>query len=157
MNRLLPSLLCLVIAVSAPLWAAETSDSNLQILLDKVHADKKLLVAANMNLTEADGKVFWPVYDSYQKDLQGINGRVAKVIDSYADAWNGNTLTDEKAKSLLDETLAIEDSELQLRKKYASQLSGVLPAKLVARYMQIESKIRAAMRYELAEAIPLVQ
>ncbi|HET6277848.1 MAG TPA: hypothetical protein VFG08_03615 [Candidatus Polarisedimenticolia bacterium] len=157
MNRLLPSLLCLVIAVSAPLWAAETSDSNLQILLDKVHADKKLLVAANMELNDAQGKAFWPVYDDYQKELQVINKRLIAVIGSYADAWNTDTVTDDKAKSLLDEALAIEEAQVALRKKYVDKLTGVLPAMLVARFVQIENKIRAAVNFELAEEIPLVE
>jgi hypothetical protein len=157
MKRLLPSLLCLMIAVCAPLWAMDNADTNLQILLDKIHADKKLLVAANMDLSDAEGKAFWPVYDSYQKDLKGINKRLMAVIGSYAEAWNTDTITDDKAKSLLDEALAIEESEVELRKKYAAKLSGVLPARLVARYLQIENKIRAAIRYDLAEEIPLVQ
>ena len=73
MKKLLPSLLCLVIAVSAPLWASEIASTNLQILLDKVHADKKLLVAVNMDLDDAQGKTFWPLYDSYQKELQALH------------------------------------------------------------------------------------
>jgi len=157
MKRLLPSLLCLIFAGSAPLWAAGTSDTNLQILLDKVHADKKLLVAANMDLDDAQGKAFWPLYDEYQKELQAINKRTMAVIGSYADAWNADTVTDDKAKSLLDEALAIEEAQVALRKKYADKLSGVLPAMLVARYLQIENKIRAAVSFELAEGIPLVE
>ena len=157
MRRLLPSLLCLMLALSVPLTAAGTADTNLQILLDKIHADKKLLVASNMNLDDDEGKVFWPVYESYQKDLQAINKRIVKVVSSYADAWNNDSLTDEKAKLLLDEALAIEESEVRLRKTYAAKLSGALPDRLVARYLQIENKIRAAIRYDLAEEIPLVQ
>ena len=157
MRRLLPSLLCLMLALSVPLTAAGTADTNLQILLDKIHADKKLLVASNMDLDDDEGKVFWPVYESYQKDLQAINKRIVKVVSSYADAWNNDSLTDEKAKLLLDEALAIEESEVRLRKTYAAKLSGALPDRLVARYLQIENKIRAAIRYDLAEEIPLVQ
>ena len=37
------------------------------------------------------------------------------------------------------------------------KLEKALPAAKVARYVQIENKIRAAVRYELADAIPLVQ
>ena len=157
MKRLLPLLLCLVIAACAPLWASETSDTNLQILLDKVHADKKLLVAANMDLDDAQGKAFWPIYDGYQKELQAINKRLMAVIGSYAEAWNNDSLTDDKAKSLIDEVLAIEEAEVAMRKKYATKLSGALPGILVARYLQIERKIRSAINFELAEDIPLMQ
>ena len=157
MKKLLPSLLCLVIAVSAPLWASETASTNLQILLDKVHADKKLLVAVNMDLDDAQGKAFWPLYDGYQKELQAINKRLLTLINSYAESWNNDTLTDDKAKPLLNEALAIEEAEVEMRKKYAAKLLGVLPAKQVARYLQIERKIRSAINLDLAEGIPLVE
>jgi hypothetical protein len=53
--------------------------------------------------------------------------------------------------------LAIDEQELKMRKTYAAKLSTVLPAKKTARYIQIENKIRAALRYELAGSIPLVE
>lgn len=157
MKRLLPSLLCLMIGVCAPLWASETADTNLQILLDKVHADKKLLVAANMNLSDAEGKAFWPLYDGYQKELRAINNRMIAVIDSYAEAWNNDSLTNDKAKSLLGEVLAIDAAEVEMRKEFAAKLLEVLPAKRVARYLQIERKIRSAINFDLAAEIPLVE
>jgi hypothetical protein len=42
-------------------------------------------------------------------------------------------------------------------KGYQSKFGAVLPATKVARYYQIENKLRAAVNYELADAIPLVQ
>ena len=149
-------ILCLA-ALAAPAFAQEKSaDTNMQILLDKVKADKKLVVAANMELNDAEGKVFWPSYDAYQKELQAINDRVAKTILAYADAYNKKALTDDLAKQLTNEALAIDQDELTLRKTYAAKLNGVLPAIKVARYIQIENKIRAAIRYDLATGIPLV-
>jgi hypothetical protein len=129
----------------------------MQILLEKVKADKKLVVAANMDLNEGEGKAFWPIYDDYQKELQTLNDRLGKTILAYADAYNKKTLTDEQAKQLTAEALAIDQDEITLRKTYAARLGPVLPAKKVARYLQIENKIRAAIRYDLASGIPLVQ
>ena len=136
--------------------AASGADSNMQILREKIKADKKLVVAANMELTDAEAKGFWPVYEAYQKDLQSLNERMKKAILSYADGYNNRTLTDEQAKQLANEALAIDEQEIKMRRACAAKLSGVLPGKKAARYMQIESKIRAALRYELAGSIPLV-
>ena len=60
------------------------AQDNMQILRDKIKADKKLVVAANMDLTESEAKGFWPVYEKYQKDLTSINQRIGKLIESYA-------------------------------------------------------------------------
>jgi hypothetical protein len=144
---------------TAPVFAQNQSaaDANMQILRDKVKADKKLVVAANMELTDAEAKGFWPVYEAYQKDLQALNERMKKAILSYADAYNNKTLTDESAKQLADEAIAIDEKEIQMRKAWAVKLASILPGKKAARYLQIENKIRAALRYELAGGIPLVE
>jgi len=149
-------ILC-VAALTVPALAQEKpADTNMQILLEKVKADKKLVVAANMDLSELEGKTFWPIYDDYQKDLQTINDRLVKMILAYADLYNKNALTDAGAKQLTNEALAIDRDELRLRNIYTAKIERFLPAKKVARYLQIENKIRAAIRYELAIGIPLV-
>jgi Spy/CpxP family protein refolding chaperone len=153
------SLLSLFVAITfvTPLYAQDTAaQADMQILINKVKADKKLLVAQNMNLTDAESQAFWPIYDSYQKDLSAINQRTLKLIKSYADAWNSQTIDDTVAKKLLNELVAIKGSEANLYKTYAAKLTAVLPAMKAARYLQIENKIRAVVHYELAANIPLV-
>jgi hypothetical protein len=146
-------LMAFAVGFPTPAWTQD----NMQILRDKIKADKKLLVAANMPLTETEAKAFWPVYDQYQKDLTAINRRMVKLIESYAADYRANTLTDEKAKKLTADYVAIEKAEARLQESYVPKLSKVLPPKKVARYLQIENKIRAAIKYELAGEIPLVQ
>lgn len=130
---------------------------NAEIVMEKVRADKKLLVAANMELTEQEAVAFWPVYDAYQKELEALNRRIKKTIESYATSYNQGAVSDESATKLLDEVFAIEQSELELKRSYVPKFGKALPAAKVARYYQIESKIRAAVRNELASAIPLVK
>ena len=149
--------LCVAALAAAPAFVqGQSANTNMQILRDKVRADKKLVVAANMDLTDAEGRAFWPIYDAYQKDLQALNDRLAAAVLAYADAYNKNTLTDAQATTLADTALSIDQDEVAMRRTYATRLRAVLPGKKVARYLQIENKIRAVIRYELADGIPLV-
>src|SRR5262245_40544120 len=142
----------------APIAVAQDKPiDNMQILRDKIRADKKLVVAANMELTESEAKGFWPIYDEYQKDLQKINQRMANLLDSYADDYRGKSLTDDKAKRLINEATAIDQAEANLKTTYAPKLSKVLPVRKVARYLQIENKIRAVVKYDIASGVPLVR
>src|SRR5450631_2797475 len=156
MKKLLWVMICVVACLAVPAYAqGGSADMDMQILRDKIKADKKVVVAANMELTDAEAKAFWPIYDAYQNDLKAINERLGNAILVYADAYRARTLNDDMAKKLLDEAIAIEESEAKLRKDYAAKLTKALPATQAARYLQIESKIRAALRYELAAQIPL--
>ena len=144
------------VAALLALPAAAQTASDMQILAQKIKADKKLVVAANMQLTEEEAKGFWPVYDAYQKDLAGINKRMLGVIKSYAEVYNKGQVSDEAAKKLINQAIAVEEAEVKLKRSYLPKLEKVLPGVKVARYLQIESKIRALVSYELAAQIPLV-
>jgi hypothetical protein len=158
MKIFLMSLICAVGLLAAPAYAQNTSaDTNMQILRDKIKADKKALVAANMQLSDPEANAFWPIYDQYQTDLKAINERLGTTILAYADALKAGPVPDATAKKLLDESIAVDEAEAKLRKDYAERLTKAIPAAKAARYLQIENKIRAAIRYELAAGIPLVQ
>ena len=137
--------------------AAGPTSSDMEILRQKIKADKKLVVAANMQLTEAEAKGFWPVYEGYQKELHAINERLGKLILAYAEAYNKGAVPNDTAKRLMNDFIAIEESEVKLKRSYVPRLEKALPAAKVARYLQIENKIRAVVRYDLASQIPLVQ
>jgi len=138
-----------------PAIAQDKPVDNMQIVIEKVRADKKLFVAANMELNETEAKAFWPVYEIYQDELFLLRSRTAKLIKDYSKAFKD--MGDKEAKTLLDEFIEIESLGLKLRKSYLSKFRQVLPEKKVARYYQIENKIQAALYYELAKEIPLVQ
>ena len=154
--KLVQAILFTLAALIALPCAAQTA-SDMRTLAEKVKADKKLVVAANMQLTEEEAKGFWPVYEAYQKDLQKINQRLIGTIKRYADAYNKGPVSDETAKKLINEAIAVEEAEAKLKRTYATRLEKVIPGVKVARYLQIENKIRAIGKYELAAQIPLVE
>lgn len=138
--------------------ARSGDNTNMDILIQKVKADKKLLVASNMDLSDAEGKKFWPLYDAYQKELEQINQRLGTGIKEYADAFNQGkgTISNDTAKKLVNEALSVEEAEVKLKRAYADKIGTVLSATKTARYIQIENKIRAFIKAELAQQIPLI-
>lgn len=147
----------MILLVAALVVTPAFAQDNMQILREKIKADKKLVVAVNMDLTESEAKGFWPLYEAYQKDLQKINERLGKLVLTYADAYNQGPVANEAAKKLLKDALAIEEAELKLKRAYMPKLEKALPEWKVARYLQIETKIRAIVKYELAAGVPLVE
>jgi hypothetical protein len=151
------TLMAVLVAFTSPALTQEKPADTMELLRQKLKADKKLVVGANMDLTESEAQRFWPVYEDYQRDLQKLNQRIIALIERYAADYRNQSLTDEKAKPLIDEAVSIEQAEAKLKRAYVPKLSKVLPAKKVARYMQIENKIRAIVKYDLAGGVPLVQ
>jgi len=149
------AILGMVMAMVVPGISQEKPADNMQVVLEKIRADKKLLVAENMQLTEAEAKAFWPVYNQYQDELFLLRTRTAKLIKDYAEAYD--KMTNDTAKKLLDELVSIEALGPKLRQAYLPKFRKVLPETKVVRYYQIENKINAALMYELAANIPLMK
>jgi hypothetical protein len=109
-----------------------------------------------MELTDAEAKQFWPVYESYQKDLEAVNKQLFKTIKEYSEAFNKGSIPNDQAKKLLGEALSVEEQETKLKRTYAEKLEKVIPSAKVARYIQMETKIRSLIKFEMAQQIPLV-
>ena len=135
--------------------AQDRPADNMQIVVEKIRADKKLFIAENMELTESEAQAFWPLYEEYQDELFLLRARTMKLINDYAEAYQ--KMTNDTARNLLDEVMTIETLGLKLRQTFFPKFRNVLPDVKVLRYYQIENKIDAALMYEIAANIPLIQ
>lgn len=140
-------------------WSSAQAQSlaEMEILRENIAADKRLIIDANLDLTDAEAAAFWPIYDAYQIEIEVINSRIGWLIRDYTVVHNTGAISDEQAEGFIDEAISIDEDELAIRKKFSRQLLREVSAAQVARYMQIENKIRALIRFDLAATIPLVE
>ncbi len=143
------------VAMVVPALSEDKPADNMEIVHEKIRADKKLFVAENMQLTETEAKAFWPIYERYQDEQFLLRARTEKLIRDYAAAYE--QMTNDTAMQLLDESLTIQSLDLKVRQAYLPEFRKVLPDVKVVRYYQMESKIQAVLIYELAAKIPLVK
>jgi len=144
----------IVVAGAASALAQASETDQLQQLRAQVQADRQAVLAANLGLTDAEGAAFWPVYREYRGELSKVGDRMQKLIQDYAKIYD--TATAEQAKPMVDEMLAIQQAELKVKESYLPKFRKVIPETKVARFLQIENKIDALIRLELAADIPLI-
>ena len=145
----------LTLALSATMGrTGEAEKANLDILRDTIRANRKALVAANLKLSDEEAGRFWPIYDRYQTELNTITDRVVKVIEDYSKDFTN--LSNDKAMKLMDDYLSAEGDRLKVRRTYLEEFAKAVPGRTVARFYQIENKMDAVLRYDLAATIPVV-
>ncbi|HME44167.1 MAG TPA: hypothetical protein VKF36_13835 [Syntrophorhabdales bacterium] len=157
-TRTLLTITALVLVLSLSGFSALAQDrppDHLRFVRDQVGADKKTLVKEAMDLTESEAKAFWPVYEKYQKDLDKPTNRTMNLIKEYAEKYQ--SMTNDVARQLTDEFLAIEAERQKLRETYLPQFRKVLPDIKVGRYYQLENQVSTLMNFELAANIPLMK
>jgi hypothetical protein len=139
-------------AASAP---ERGSAAAVDAVRQAVRTDKKGLVEKNLQLTEAEAKKFWPLYESFQKDIDRVQKRKNRVVLDYVNSES--SMTDANAKNLAKEFLAASAEEQKVAEAQMKKVSGVLPPRKAVRYMQIENKIRVLGEYDTAAQVPLVR
>ena len=87
--------------------AQDKPADTMELLREKARADKKLVVATALTLTEGEAKAFWPVYNAYQSDMITYYDRVSKLLDTFAQGYG--SMTDETATKLLERVPGARD------------------------------------------------
>jgi hypothetical protein len=131
----------------------------MDILRQKVKADKKLVIAENLNLTDAEGASFWPVSTHTRRACSRSTAARLGRGPCVCRRVRQGPVPDATAKKLIEEAMAVDDAEEAKLKGSlsAAKILARAPGREAARYLQIENKIRAVVRYELAAGIPLVE
>ena len=133
---------------------AQSPADPAQYSIETLRNRKDFIVGGVLQLTDGEAEVFWPIYRSYQDALEKADRRLMELIKDYVARYQN--LDDASALRVIEESLEIETEHIRLRRTYGSRLAKVLPARKVARYLQLESKLAAQMRFELTQTIPLV-
>jgi len=135
--------------------AEKAPEADPKVLLETVRSNTQALVAANLQLTPDEAAKFWPIYARYRQEINAIGDRLAALIEDYTAHFHD--MSNEKALQILQDYLAAEADRIKVRQAYVPQFSQVLPGRTVARFYQIEHKMDAVMRYDLAATIPVVE
>ena len=131
------------------------SDQDIQMLRQDIRSQRKQIIAANMQLTDAEATKFWPVYDAYMQDvIKNSDGRFA-LIKEYAEKYD--TMTDAQAVSLVNRWGAVDQSFANTRVQWMPKFEAVLPGKKAALFYQIDRRVAQLIDLQLMSVIPLVK
>jgi hypothetical protein len=131
------------------------SDEDINLFRKDVRSLKKQIIAANMDMTDAEAENFWPIYDRYSTELVAITDTKYELLKKYAQ--NYTTMTSEQAESYIKGRAAVEESTMQLRLKYFPIFRKVLSGKATALFFQIDWRLGLIMDLQLASETPLVE
>ena len=122
-----------------------------------IQSERRTTVANNLQLSEQESKVFWPLYDDYRVAMGKVGERTVKLITDYADAYNKSNLSNDQAVRMVNDYLSIETDKLKVKKRYVKRFQDVLPPKKLARFFQIDNKMDAFINAAIAKEVPLVE
>ena len=151
----------LLLAVAASLLAlpaqpatAQTVTDEIEVLRGVLKADRKVVIAEALQLTEAESTDFWPLYRNYRAEMDKLGDGIVKLVLEYADAFPN--VPEDRAGKLLKDYLALEKDLVSVRAKHLKKVTKLLRKSKVLRFAQVENRLDLALRLQMAGALPLV-
>jgi hypothetical protein len=135
--------------------SAQEESSQRQLNIAAMRAERKAAVGANMPMTKDEAKVFWPLYDKYESEMDQIEQRHIKEVRDFVASYD--TLTDADATKKLDEVMSIQQARLDVQKAYIPRFRAALSSIQTTRFFQIDNKLRALVQCQVAQMVPLAK
>ena len=107
------------------------NDKDVEMLRANLRANRKELMARNMDLTADEATKFWPIFDQYRKEAIKPNDDRWALIKEYA--ANFNTMTDAQAEDYMKKATAVDQQLVALRLRYVPVFEKVISAKQTLR------------------------
>ena len=142
-----------LVVLAAGAARAQTVKETLEVTRQAIESQRRVLVSGALPLTDAEADAFWPLYDAYEKERRPLDEQANKLVADFLAA--AATLTDEQARGMIDKALKADESRLRVRREFLERMAKAIPPRKVARFYQIDSKLDAVVRADLAKQVPL--
>jgi hypothetical protein len=149
------SLIIFLVFLCVSSFAQDKTSEWSDLLKTNVQKESKKLIEQNLDLTKAQAKIFWLIYDEYDAALLEITNERLKNISDYM--VNYKSLDNTKAEQLLRTALELDQRKLNVQNEYYDKLIAVLPSTIVGKFFQLDQYIELLIQLQRSENIPLIQ
>jgi Spy/CpxP family protein refolding chaperone len=131
LHKLLPIVLILV---SATVF----SQPRFREKMEQIKSLKVAYITDALELTPDEASKFWPIYNAYDDKQKELRQEKIRGYLDRMDADEINKMSDKEANNFLAQMENTEDELYQLRKKFITNLKGILPARKIIKLKKAE-------------------
>jgi hypothetical protein len=149
--------LAIVGLVAGPVAAfgqEESYERYIELLRSDIQTQKVAIFTEALQLSDEDGAKFWPIFREFENERAAIGDRYVALIREFAASYE--SMTDEKAKELAENSIKIEEDRVKLQKKYFDRLRKDINARVAARWLQLERTITNLLLLQVQTELPLI-
>eukprot|EP01132_Coremiostelium_polycephalum_P013012 gene13012-15888_t len=95
----------------------------------EIESYKVAYLTNKLELTPEESKIFWPIYENWQKEQAALRLERAQKMISFRKITEIEDLSDSQVESLISNELNFKQKALNIEKKYYAQLKSSLPIK----------------------------
>jgi hypothetical protein len=109
-----------------------------------------------MNLSTAEGKVFWPIYEAYESELFDLGDQRVDLLRKLEAAGASSKLDPRQLNELAEGYFKFQQDQVALTKKYYDMIASELSPVRAAQFAQIEHRIGTVVDLVIAAETPMI-
>jgi hypothetical protein len=127
----------------------------LALAKEDLAVQSKKLMLVNMQLTEEEGKKFWPIYENYFAERSKIMDERIKMYKMIAEKYG--SMTNEDADMIADTFFDIESKLSELEKDTFNKVKDDLSSLRGIQFLQIQRQIDTIVKLQMSAQFPLLK
>ncbi len=132
----------MLLTVSSSLMAQK--DQGKAAIEKRINAQRVAYITNELDLQENEAEKFWPMYKQFRKEMKTVRKEFRKER-------NIDEMTNEEAEAFLEKTLARDEEEIAIKRKYNVLFKTVLPVKKVVKLHIAERSFKKEMLKKIKE------
>lgn len=154
-SALLMLSLCFATAAHAQEESSYLNDEFVALLRADVQANAREVMAYALQLSDAEGAAFWPIYDDYIAALRPIGDERLRLLERLDKGYD--KMSDDEAADLADSALAWDAARSKARAKTYKQVVKAVGGIRAAQFLQIDREIQLLIDLQISSESPLIQ
>jgi hypothetical protein len=122
------------------------------LLSSNVDSKREAIVKTILQLSDADGAKFWPIYKEYEAERAKLDSAEAALIQEYAKAYP--TISNDKAEELLTKSFKLDAERVELKKKYFGKVKSATSAVTASKFIEVENQLEDVAGLQAASVLP---
>lgn len=134
----------MISTLAAMMWALTAAA---QPKKERIESLRIAYLSERLQLTPDEAKAFWPVYNKLETEMKELRKKY-RMMDEEEEI---ETMSEEEAGKKLNELLAFKEAQLNLTKKYQTELKKVIPARKVLLLYRAEEDFKRELLKRIRE------
>jgi hypothetical protein len=109
---------------------------------EKIEAAKIAFFTQKLDLSADQAKVFWPIYNDYQREQDALRKAHFQKIISFRKVKEIDEMTDAEVQAFIFNDFDFKQRDLNVEKKYYNKLKASLPIKTVGKFYRAQEAFK---------------
>ncbi|NRF39809.1 hypothetical protein [Pedobacter foliorum] len=109
---------------------------------EEIESYKIAYLTQKLELSTEEAKIFWPIYNDYQKELSELRKERGQKMISFKKMPEIDEMSDSEVQALIVNDFDFKQKDLNLDKKYYAKLKSSLPIKVIGKYYRAQETFK---------------